>query len=129
MGAPHVDRVVRKHQCFANVEIWVSLLLAAGIRDADGSWRGDSSEAVGDKVMSYRTSDYWDALAPHHSALENNYFDRSGLRRIIDDIHQPVLVVGAGQGGPIADKPLSAPVDGVLRGCRRLARCHGGGPP
>ena len=42
--------------------------------------------------------DYWDALAPHHSALENNYFDLPGLRRIIHDVHQPVLVVGAGQG-------------------------------
>jgi len=44
------------------------------------------------------SSDYWDALAPHHSSLENNYFDLSGLRRILHDIHQPVLVVGAGQG-------------------------------
>ena len=44
------------------------------------------------------SSDYWGALAPHHSSLENNYFDLSGLRRIIHDIHQPVLVVGAGQG-------------------------------
>src|SRR5947199_3615441 len=44
------------------------------------------------------SSDYWDALAPHHSSLENNYFDLSGLRRIIHEIHQPVLVVGAGQG-------------------------------
>jgi len=44
------------------------------------------------------SSDYWDALAPHHSALENNYFDLPGVRRIIHDVHQPVLVVGAGQG-------------------------------
>ena len=44
------------------------------------------------------SSKYWNALAPHHSSLENNYFDLSGLRRIIHDIHQPVLVVGAGQG-------------------------------
>ncbi len=44
------------------------------------------------------SSDYWDALAPHHVSLENNYFDLPGLRRIIHDIHQPVLVVGAGQG-------------------------------
>src|SRR5438067_4460196 len=44
------------------------------------------------------SSDYWDALAPHHSSLENNYFDLPSLRRIIHDIHQPVLVVGAGQG-------------------------------
>ena len=44
------------------------------------------------------SSDYWDALAPHHSSIENNYFDLPSLRRIVHDIHQPVLVVGAGQG-------------------------------
>ena len=43
-------------------------------------------------------SDFWDALAPHHSSIENNYLDRSSVRRILHDIHQPVLVVGAGQG-------------------------------
>src|SRR5436853_7027922 len=98
MGAPDIDWAFRGHQRFPDVEIWVSLLLAAGIRDADGSWRGDSSEAVGDKVMSYRTSDYWDALAPHHASLENNFLDLPGLRRIMHHVRQPVLVVGAGQG-------------------------------
>ena len=44
------------------------------------------------------SSDFWEALAPHHSAIENNYLDLPSLRRIIHDIHQPVLVVGAGQG-------------------------------
>ncbi len=48
--------------------------------------------------MSYRPSDYWDALAPHHASLENNYFDLPSLRRIIHDIRQPVLAVGEGQG-------------------------------
>jgi 2-polyprenyl-3-methyl-5-hydroxy-6-metoxy-1,4-benzoquinol methylase len=48
--------------------------------------------------VSYRPADYWDALAPHHASLENNYFDLTGLRRIVHDIHEPVLVVGAGQG-------------------------------
>ncbi len=47
--------------------------------------------------MNY-SSDFWDALAPHHSAIENNYLDLPSLRRIVPDIHQPVLVVGAGQG-------------------------------
>ena len=47
--------------------------------------------------MNY-SSDFWDALAPHHSAIENNYLDLPSLRRIVHDIHQPVLVVGAGQG-------------------------------
>jgi SAM-dependent methyltransferase len=44
------------------------------------------------------SADYWDALAPHHSSIENNFFDLPSLRRIVHDIHQPVLVVGAGQG-------------------------------
>jgi SAM-dependent methyltransferase len=45
-----------------------------------------------------RTSAYWDALAPHHFSLENNYLDVPSLRRILHNVHQPVLVVGAGQG-------------------------------
>ena len=48
-------------------------------------------------------SGYWDALAPHHSALENNYFDLPSLRRIVHDVHQPVLVVGAGHGLIVAE--------------------------
>src|SRR5438034_2247801 len=44
------------------------------------------------------SSDFWDALAPHHSALENSYFDLPSLRRIQQEIRPPVLVVGAGQG-------------------------------
>ena len=49
------------------------------------------------------SSDYWDALAPHHSSIENNYLDLPSLRRIVHDIHQPVLVVGAGQGLIVAE--------------------------
>ena len=48
--------------------------------------------------MSYRPSDYWDTLAPHHASLENNFLDLPGLRRIVHHVRQPVLVVGAGQG-------------------------------
>ena len=44
------------------------------------------------------SSDFWDALAPHHAALENSYLDLPSLRCILPDIHPPVLVVGAGQG-------------------------------
>ncbi len=43
-------------------------------------------------------SAFWDALAPHHSTIENNYLNLPSLRRIIHDIRPPVLVVGAGQG-------------------------------
>ncbi len=50
-----------------------------------------------------QTSDFWDALAPHHAALENNFFDRPSLRRILPEVHEPVLVVGAGQGLIVAE--------------------------
>ena len=43
-------------------------------------------------------SDYWDALAPHHRHVENNYLDLSSIRLILKDLQQPILVVGAGQG-------------------------------
>lgn len=50
-----------------------------------------------------QASDFWDALAPHHSAIENNYFDRSSLRRIVHELREPILVVGAGQGLIVAE--------------------------
>ncbi len=50
-----------------------------------------------------RSSDFWDALAPHHSSLENNYLNVASLRRIVHRVHQPVLVVGAGQGLIVAE--------------------------
>lgn len=43
-------------------------------------------------------SDFWDALAPFHSAIENNYFDLPSLHRIVGELREPVLIVGAGQG-------------------------------
>jgi SAM-dependent methyltransferase len=43
-------------------------------------------------------SEFWDALAPHHAAIENNYFNLPSVRRIVHDVRSPVLVVGAGQG-------------------------------
>ena len=49
------------------------------------------------------SSDFWDAWAPHHSSIENNYLDLPSLRRIVHDIHQPVLVVGAGHGLIVAE--------------------------
>jgi ubiquinone/menaquinone biosynthesis C-methylase UbiE len=49
------------------------------------------------------SSDYWDTLAPYHSSIENNYLDLPSLHRIVPDIHQPVLVVGAGQGLIVAE--------------------------
>jgi ubiquinone/menaquinone biosynthesis C-methylase UbiE len=43
-------------------------------------------------------SQFWDALAPQHAAIEDNYLDRESVRRILQEIESPVLVVGAGQG-------------------------------
>src|SRR5437016_9935651 len=57
----------------------------------------------GVKIRMNHASDYWDALAPHHSSIENNYLDLPSLRRIVHDIRQPVLVVGAGQGLIVAE--------------------------
>ena len=48
-------------------------------------------------------SDCWNALAPFHSAIENNYFDVPSLHRILRELHGPVLVVGAGQGLLVAE--------------------------
>lgn len=44
------------------------------------------------------SSDFWDALAPHHSAVENSYLDLPSLHRFQHELREPVLVVGAGQG-------------------------------
>jgi SAM-dependent methyltransferase len=43
-------------------------------------------------------SNFWDAMAPHHAKIENNYLDLRSIRRIVRDIREPVLIVGAGQG-------------------------------
>lgn len=50
-----------------------------------------------------QASDLWDALAPHHAAIENNYFDLASLRRVIHEVCEPVLVVGDGQGLIVAE--------------------------
>ena len=60
------------------------------------------------------SSDFWDALAPHHTAMENNFFDLPSLRRILPDVLPPVLVVGAGQGLIVAAlRKLRLQCDGV----------------
>lgn len=41
---------------------------------------------------------FWNALAAHHAAIEENFLDRASLRRVMGDLQSPVLVVGAGQG-------------------------------
>jgi SAM-dependent methyltransferase len=51
----------------------------------------------------HQDSRFWDALAAHHAAIEDNYLDRASLRRILGDVRSPVLVIGAGQGLLVAD--------------------------
>jgi SAM-dependent methyltransferase len=60
----------------------------------------EAREITGEGVMQlmHSPSAFWDALAPHHSSLENNYLDVHSVRHILREIVQPVLVVGAGQG-------------------------------
>jgi len=48
-------------------------------------------------------SNFWDALAPYHSTVENSYLDLPSLDGILRDIHPPVLIVGAGQGLIVAE--------------------------
>jgi len=49
------------------------------------------------------SSKFWDALAPHHGAIENHYLDLPSIRAIIGSLQEPVLVVGAGQGLIVAE--------------------------
>jgi ubiquinone/menaquinone biosynthesis C-methylase UbiE len=46
---------------------------------------------------------FWDALAPHLSLVEDNYLDARSARRLMSQLHEPVLVVGAGQGLIVAE--------------------------
>lgn len=48
-------------------------------------------------------SDFWNALAPYHASIENSYLDLPALHRFLHQIHDPVLVVGAGQGLIVAE--------------------------
>jgi len=41
---------------------------------------------------------FWDALSPHHATIEDNYLDIRSVRRMVHELREPVLVVGAGQG-------------------------------
>jgi hypothetical protein len=42
--------------------------------------------------------EFWDSLAPHLRAIENSYLNLPSLRRILNGLSPPILVVGAGQG-------------------------------
>jgi ubiquinone/menaquinone biosynthesis C-methylase UbiE len=48
-------------------------------------------------------SSFWNALAEHHAAIEENFLELSSLRQIMGDVRPPVLVVGAGQGLLVAE--------------------------
>jgi SAM-dependent methyltransferase len=49
------------------------------------------------------SSAFWDALAPRHWLIEDNYLDLASIRRVLHEIRSPVLVVGAGQGLIVAE--------------------------
>jgi len=51
----------------------------------------------------HQQNKFWDVLAAHHAALENNYLELGSLRHIMGDVRSPVLVVGAGQGLIVAE--------------------------
>jgi ubiquinone/menaquinone biosynthesis C-methylase UbiE len=60
------------------------------------------------------SAEFWDALAPHHASIENNYLDVASLHGILADIRPPALVVGAGQGLIVAElRKAGIPCDGV----------------
>lgn len=55
------------------------------------------------KTTLHQESRFWDALAAHHAAIEDNYLDLASLRCIMSDVRSPVLVIGAGQGLLVAE--------------------------
>ena len=67
-------------------------------------------------------SDFWNALAPFHSALESNYFDLPSLHRILPELREPVLVVGAGQGRVNANATVARAPAGAVGRNKRLVR-------
>ena len=68
-------------------------------RDDDGQSRTRWTVTEGDGEPVVRSAcKYWDTLAPHHRRIENSYLNLLSVRLLLGDIHQPALVVGAGQG-------------------------------
>lgn len=47
--------------------------------------------------------EFWDALAPYHALIEDNYFDLRSVRLLMDSLQEPVLIVGGGQGLIVAE--------------------------
>lgn len=47
--------------------------------------------------------EFWDALAPYHALIEDNYFDLRSVRLLLDSLREPVLIVGGGQGLIVAE--------------------------
>ncbi|HVV71021.1 MAG TPA: class I SAM-dependent methyltransferase, partial [Verrucomicrobiae bacterium] len=41
---------------------------------------------------------FWDGLAYHHAEIEDNFLNRQSIRRMLNELRGPVLIVGAGQG-------------------------------
>lgn len=47
--------------------------------------------------------EFWNALAPVHARIENSYLDLASARRLLNQIREPALIVGAGQGLIVAE--------------------------
>src|SRR5947209_3826162 len=62
-----------------------------------------SDSEPGTELAKTCPSAFWDALAPHHELIEDNYFDVPSVRLLLARVEDPVLVVGAGQGLIVAE--------------------------
>ena len=71
-------------------------------RVAEGSSNAQNGAERKNKPL-HEENRFWDALAEHHAAIEDNHLDLASLRRIMSDLRSPVLVVGAGQGLLVAE--------------------------
>jgi 2-polyprenyl-3-methyl-5-hydroxy-6-metoxy-1,4-benzoquinol methylase len=50
------------------------------------------------RLSAKSSSEFWDVLAAHHAAIEDNYLDLRSIRCLLPELRELVLVVGAGQG-------------------------------
>lgn len=58
--------------------------------------------------------EFWENLAPYLSYIEDNFLDLEAIRKLQEDIGDPVLVVGAGQGILVEElEKLGYTVDGI----------------
>jgi ubiquinone/menaquinone biosynthesis C-methylase UbiE len=88
-GSPLTGQVLG----FGEIEVDGERSSTRGIREADSAMEMTPSQS-----MAASGSGFWDSLAPHHALIEDNYLDLASIRRMLPELVQAVLVVGAGQG-------------------------------